>query len=86
MKQLGDILLSPGPASEIVLGNTALVRGMIEAGTRVVTSYPGSPTPEIASAIASIDPDRRWRLPGASPRQSAALPGTKPSRARPSGG
>jgi indolepyruvate ferredoxin oxidoreductase alpha subunit len=59
MKQLGDILLSPGPASEIVLGNTALVRGMIEAGTRVVTSYPGSPTPEIASAIASIDPDRR---------------------------
>ena len=27
---------------------------MIEAGTRVVTSYPGSPTPEIAAAIAFL--------------------------------
>ena len=48
MKQIGEMLLRNGSFSEIVMGNTALVRGMIEAGTRVVTSYPGSPTPEIA--------------------------------------
>ncbi len=54
MKRLGDMLLRKGAFSEIVMGNTALVRAMVEAGTRVVTSYPGSPTPEIAAAIASI--------------------------------
>jgi indolepyruvate ferredoxin oxidoreductase, alpha subunit len=59
MKKLGDMLLSRTPFSEIVMGNTALVRAMIETGTRVVTSYPGSPTPEIAQAIASIPPNRR---------------------------
>jgi indolepyruvate ferredoxin oxidoreductase alpha subunit len=32
---------------------------MIEAGTRVVTSYPGSPTPEIATAIRSIPKKQR---------------------------
>jgi indolepyruvate ferredoxin oxidoreductase alpha subunit len=41
------------------MGNTALVRAMIESGTRVVSSYPGSPTPEIATAIRSIPKDRR---------------------------
>jgi len=59
MKQMGDMLLRKEPFSEIVMGNTALVRAMVEAGTRVVASYPGSPTPEIAEAIASIPADRR---------------------------
>jgi indolepyruvate ferredoxin oxidoreductase alpha subunit len=54
MKSLGDMLLRQEPFAEIVMGNTALVRAMVEAGTRVVTSYPGSPTPEIAAAIGSI--------------------------------
>ncbi len=54
MKQMGDMLLRQESFSEIVMGNTAVVRAMVEAGTRVVTSYPGSPTPEIAAAIASI--------------------------------
>ena len=54
MKNMGAMLLSKTPFSEIVMGNTALVRAMVEAGTRVVTSYPGSPTPEIATAILSI--------------------------------
>lgn len=45
--------------TEIVMGNTAVVRAMIEAGTRVVTSYPGSPTPEIASTIAEIPLEKR---------------------------
>ena len=59
MKKLGDVLLGKEPFSEHVMGNTAVVRAMVEAGTRVITSYPGSPTPEIASAIAGIHPDKR---------------------------
>lgn len=59
MKLMGDMLLTQAPFSEIVMGNTALVRAMIESGTRVVTSYPGSPTPEIAEAIKSIPKDQR---------------------------
>jgi indolepyruvate ferredoxin oxidoreductase, alpha subunit len=35
------------------------VRAMVEAGTRVVSSYPGSPTPEIATAIGTIPEDKR---------------------------
>jgi indolepyruvate ferredoxin oxidoreductase alpha subunit len=56
---MGEMLLRKPPFQEIVMGNTALVRAMIESGTRVVTSYPGSPTPEIATAINSIAPDKR---------------------------
>ena len=59
MKDMGAMLLTEAPFEEIVMGNTALVRAMVEAGTRVVTSYPGSPTPEIAAAIRSIPADRR---------------------------
>lgn len=59
MKRMGDMLLREERFSEIVMGNTALVRAMVEAGTRVVTSYPGSPTPETATAIASIPREKR---------------------------
>ena len=59
MKDMSEMLLTQTPISEIVMGNTALVRAMIESGTRVITSYPGSPTPEIASAIQSIPLSRR---------------------------
>ena len=59
MKHLGEMLLTGDPFSEIVMGNTALVRAMVESGTRVVTSYPGSPTPEIATAIKAIPPEKR---------------------------
>ncbi len=59
MKKMGDMLLQENPFSEIVMGNTALVRAMVEAGTQVVTSYPGSPTPEIATAIRSIPSSKR---------------------------
>ncbi len=45
MKILGNMLLAQEAHAEIVIGNTALVRAMLEAGTRVITSYPGSPTP-----------------------------------------
>jgi len=59
MKKMGDMLLRKEPFEEIVIGNTALVRAMVESGTRVVSSYPGSPTPEIAIAIRSIPEDQR---------------------------
>lgn len=59
MKHLGETLLREEPFSEIVIGNSAVVRAMVEAGTRVVTSYPGSPTPEMAEAIKAIPADRR---------------------------
>ncbi|BBO66491.1 indolepyruvate oxidoreductase [Desulfosarcina alkanivorans] len=59
MKKMGDMLLRRDAFSEIVMGNTAIVRAMVEAGTRVVSAYPGSPTPEIATAIQAIPvPDR----------------------------
>ena len=59
MKKLGDILVGQDPFQEILMGNEAVVRAMVESGTRVVTSYPGSPTPEIAAAINSISKDLR---------------------------
>ena len=59
MKKLGDVLMNRESFSEIVMGNSALVRAMIESGARVATSYPGSPTPEIAEAIKSIAEDER---------------------------
>ncbi len=59
MINYGEMLLKKEPFSEIVIGNTAIVRAMIESGVRVVTSYPGSPTPEIAVAIATIPHDER---------------------------
>ena len=51
MAKFSDTLLSPEPFAGLMMGNHALVRGMLEAGVRVVTAYPGSPTPEIAEAI-----------------------------------
>jgi indolepyruvate ferredoxin oxidoreductase, alpha subunit len=59
MKNMESMLLNEKASSEIVIGNTALVRAMIESGVRVVTSYPGSPTPEIAAAIRSIKTENR---------------------------
>jgi indolepyruvate ferredoxin oxidoreductase, alpha subunit len=59
MKDLGEMLLRREPFRELVMGNTAIVRAMVEAGVRAVTSYPGSPTPEMASAIERIPADLR---------------------------
>ena len=59
MKRLGELLLDTSGGSEIYMSNTAVVRAMIEEGIRVVSSYPGSPTPEIGSAILSIPRDKR---------------------------
>ena len=59
MKKMGEMLLRREGFSEIVIGNTALVRAMVESAVGVVTSYPGSPTPEIAAAIASMPAAQR---------------------------
>jgi len=59
MKKLGELLVQEDSFEEILMGNQALVRAMVESKTRVVTSYPGSPTPEIASAIQDIPQDQK---------------------------
>ncbi len=59
MKHLGYTLIQETAFEEILMGNHALVRAMVESGTRVVASYPGSPTPEIATAIQAIPDDER---------------------------
>src|SRR6056297_1449064 len=59
MKSMGKMLLKNQEFSEIVIGNTALVRAMIESKTRVITSYPGSPMPETDEAIKSIKKEKR---------------------------
>ncbi len=38
-------------SQEVVLGNEAIARGLIEAGVDVVTSYPGTPSSEILPAV-----------------------------------
>ncbi|MCF2142418.1 MAG: indolepyruvate ferredoxin oxidoreductase subunit alpha [Candidatus Heimdallarchaeota archaeon] len=49
-----DFLLKDAPAKEILLGNDAFVRGMIEAGVKISAAYPGSPTSEIGVRLAEI--------------------------------
>ena len=59
MPSVKELLLSRDPVDGIVIGNTAVVRAMVESGTRVVTAYPGSPTPEIAAAIGTMPASER---------------------------
>lgn len=59
MKDMGGMLLRREAFSELAIGNTAVARAMVEAGVRVVSSYPGSPTPEIAEAIRAIPKEAR---------------------------
>lgn len=40
---------------QILLGNEAIARGAYEAGVKVVSSYPGTPSTEITEAIASYE-------------------------------
>ena len=48
---LANKLLQNGRSGFITMGNHAVARAMLESGTRVITSYPGSPTPEIGTAL-----------------------------------
>ena len=38
-----------------MLGNEAIARGLYEAGVRVVSSYPGTPSTEITEFAAKYD-------------------------------
>ncbi len=58
MRQLGGELIRETPFEAILMGNQAVVRAMVESGTRVVSSCPGFPVPEIAIAIQSIPKDQ----------------------------
>jgi len=58
MARLADRLISHEPWSGLIMGNHALARAMIEAGVMVVTTYPGSPTPEIAAALETVPEER----------------------------
>jgi len=59
MSEFAEKMLHAEPWKGLMMGNHALVRGMLEAGVRVATSYPGSPTPEIAEAIETLPEDER---------------------------
>ena len=39
---------------QLLLGNEAVARGLYEAGVRVVSSYPGTPSTEITEAAAKF--------------------------------
>lgn len=41
--------------NKLMLGNDAFARGLYEAGCRVVSSYPGTPSTEITEAVAKYD-------------------------------
>ncbi len=59
MAKLQENLLSPEPWSDLIMGNHALARAMVEAGVRVATTFPGSPTPEIAAALDAVPKEKR---------------------------
>jgi indolepyruvate ferredoxin oxidoreductase alpha subunit len=59
MPKPSQVLINPNPWSGLVMGNQALARAMIETNTRVITTFPGSPTPEIAQALTTIPEDER---------------------------
>ena len=40
---------------QLLLGNEAVARGLYEAGVRVISSYPGTPSTEITEAAAKYD-------------------------------
>jgi indolepyruvate ferredoxin oxidoreductase alpha subunit len=63
MLSLTELMSGEEAFSALVMGNHALARAMAEAGTAVITSYPGSPTPEIAEALlAPPEQNRRYHF------------------------
>ena len=40
---------------ELLLGNEAVARGIYEAGVKLVSSYPGTPSTEITECVAKYD-------------------------------
>lgn len=56
------------PATEILLGNGAIARGLLEAGAEVVTAYPGTPSTEVLEEVQrqsralGLDVSAEWAL------------------------
>ena len=40
---------------KLMLGNAAIARGLYEAGVKVVSSYPGTPSTEVTEEVAKYD-------------------------------
>ncbi|MBN2857406.1 MAG: indolepyruvate ferredoxin oxidoreductase, partial [Candidatus Delongbacteria bacterium] len=59
MKKFHEQLTDKQPWQGLFMGNHAVARAMLEAGVKVITSYPGSPTPEIAEALNSVPEEMR---------------------------
>ncbi|MDY0017739.1 MAG: thiamine pyrophosphate-dependent enzyme [Candidatus Delongbacteria bacterium] len=59
MKKFHEQLTDKQPWKGLFMGNHAVARAMLEAGVKVITSYPGSPTPEIAEALNSVPQEMR---------------------------
>jgi indolepyruvate ferredoxin oxidoreductase alpha subunit len=51
------ILSIPGGTKELLLGNHAIARGAFEAGIKVASAYPGTPSSEILDTIAGAAKD-----------------------------
>jgi len=59
MKKFYELLTDKEPWKGLFMGNHAVARAMLESGVKVITSYPGSPTPEIAEALLSVPEELR---------------------------
>ena len=52
---MSELLEEKGRA--LMLGNEAIVRGLIEAGTRFASTYPGTPSSEVGNILETISTD-----------------------------
>jgi indolepyruvate ferredoxin oxidoreductase, alpha subunit len=59
MASLMEQIISPEPWREMLIGNYAVARAMIDTNTKVITTFPGSPTPEIAALLDRIPKEKR---------------------------
>ncbi|MEM3437959.1 MAG: indolepyruvate ferredoxin oxidoreductase subunit alpha [Nitrososphaerales archaeon] len=57
MVRLNVLLSKNAGEKHLLLGNEAIARGAIEAGVKVVTTYPGTPSSEIADSISYVAKD-----------------------------
>jgi len=46
--------MTPAGNKELMMGNEAIARGLIENGCRMATAYPGTPSSEILGSVANI--------------------------------
>ena len=54
MSGLNDLLINQPGKKLFLLGNEAIARGAIEAGVRVATTYPGTPSSEVGNVLSEL--------------------------------